>query len=51
MQGTVVNVSLVGAITPNRSPTMTSYGVGKAAQDKLTKELTFLLQLSRCRYT
>lgn len=49
MQGMVVNVSSVGAITPNRSHTMTSYGFGKAAQDTLTKDPTFLLQLSCSR--
>ena len=49
MQGTVVSVSSVGAITPNGSPTTTSYGVAKAAQDTLTKDPIFLLQLSRSR--
>ena len=37
----MVNVSSVGAIMPIASPTMTSYGVAKAAQDKLTKDLAF----------
>ena len=41
LQGAVVNVSSVGAIMPIASPTMTSYGVAKAAQDTLTKNLAF----------
>jgi len=41
MQGAVVNVSSVGAIMPMGSPTMVSYGVAKAAQDTLTKNLAF----------
>ena len=36
-----MNVSSVGAIMPIASPTMTSYGVAKAAQDTLTKNLAF----------
>ncbi|CAL5224873.1 g7631 [Coccomyxa viridis] len=40
-KGAVVNVSSVGAIMPISSPTMTSYGVAKAAQDTLTKNLAF----------
>ena len=40
-QGAVVNVSSIGAVMPMGSPTMSSYGVAKAAQDKLTKDLAF----------
>ncbi len=36
-----MNVSSVAAIMPMGSPTMTSYGVAKAAQDTLTKNLAF----------
>ena len=36
-----MNVSSVGAIMPIASSTMTSYGVAKAAQDALTKNLAF----------
>ena len=41
LQGAVVNVSSVAAIMPMGSPMMTSYGVAKAAQDTLTKNLAF----------
>ena len=41
LQGAVVNVSSVAAIMPMGSPTMISYGVAKAAQDTLTKNLAF----------
>ena len=36
-----MNVSSVGAIIPLGSLAMTSYGVAKAAQDTLTKNLAF----------
>ena len=39
-QGAVINVSSVGALVP-MSPNMASYGVAKAAQDQLTKNLAF----------
>ena len=41
LQGAVVNVSSVGALVPMASPSMCSYGVAKAAQDQLTKNLAF----------
>jgi NAD(P)-dependent dehydrogenase (short-subunit alcohol dehydrogenase family) len=41
VQGSVVNVSSTGAVVP--SSAMQSYGVAKAAQDKLTKNLAFEL--------
>ena len=41
LQGAVVNVSSVAAIMPMGTPTMASYGVAKAAQDTLTKNLAF----------
>ena len=40
LQGAVINVSSVGALVP-MSPNMASYGVAKAAQDQLTKNLAF----------
>lgn len=39
-KGAVINVSSVGALVP-MSPNMASYGVAKAAQDQLTKNLAF----------
>ena len=41
LQGAVINVSSVGALVPMGSPSMCSYGVAKAAQDQLTKNLAF----------
>lgn len=41
LQGAVINVSSVGALVPMGSPSMGSYGVAKAAQDQLTKNLAF----------
>ena len=41
LQGAVVNVSSIVAIMPMGTPMMTSYGVAKAAQDTLTKNLAF----------
>ena len=40
LQGAIINVSSVGALVP-MSPNMASYGVAKAAQDQLTKNLAF----------
>lgn len=40
-KGSVVNISSIAALVPN--PTLLAYGVMKAAQDKLTKDLAFEL--------
>ena len=45
-KGAVVNVSSVAAIIP--SSTWGIYGVVKAAQDKLTTNLAFMVRTSRC---
>lgn len=40
MQGAVINISSIAAVIPN-TWFHSTYGVAKAAQDKLTKDLAF----------